>query len=172
VRIQRVAPIDATGRLPGELDDTELVRLAERLIATLFAIRRARRRLAGGPSELGTLSTAEMEVVRVVHRQPGISVAETAHELGVAPNTVSTLVRRLVEAGVVERRVADADRRVARLTLVHAVQERVDTSWDRGVEAVASVVHDLSRRQQRQLVAVIPTLETLASGLEQRWRDG
>lgn len=170
-QIRRVAPIDATGHLPGELDDAELARLAERLVATLASIRRGRQRLAGRPSEVGALSSAEMEVLRVVHRQPGISVAETAHELGVAPNTVSTLVRRLTDAGIVERRVADPDRRVARLTLVVEIQERFDASWDRGIDAVASVIHDLSRRQQRQLVTVVPTLEALARGLEQPWRD-
>lgn len=167
--MQRAAPIDATHHLPGELDGAELWRLSEQLVTTLAAVRRATRRLAGGPSELGTLSSAEVEVVRVVRRQPGISVAETAHELGVAPNTVSTLVRRLTEAGILQRRVGDRDRRVARLTLVAQVQERFDRSWDQAVDEVTSVVQGLSRRQQRQLMAVIPTLDALAGALEHRW---
>ena len=44
-------------------------------------------------------------------------MADAAAELGVAPNTVSTLVRQLADAGVLERVRDSADGRVVRLRL-------------------------------------------------------
>jgi len=39
-------------------------------------------------------------VLLVVGRHPGMSVTEAAHELGLAPNSVSTMVTQLVAAGI------------------------------------------------------------------------
>ncbi len=48
-----------------------------------------------------------------VVESPGIGVAETARALGVAPNTVSTLVGQLVRAGLLARTEDAQDRRAA-----------------------------------------------------------
>nr|WP_232320542.1 MarR family transcriptional regulator [Rhodococcus sp. WMMA185] len=44
-----------------------------------------------------------MELARLLRRRPGISVADAAAGLGLAANTVSTLARQIVDAGLVER---------------------------------------------------------------------
>ena len=90
---------------------------ADELLRSLFSIRRTGRRIAGRPTEFASLTGAQLELVRLVRRRPGVSVAEAASELQLAPNTVSTLVRRLTETGIVVRTVDGVDRRVARLDL-------------------------------------------------------
>ena len=76
--------------------------LADELVDAMSSVRRAVRRQAGQVEEVARLTNAQVQLVRVVRRKPGISVTEAAAELGVAPNTVSTLVRQLVETGVLD----------------------------------------------------------------------
>ena len=93
------------------------LRLADDLFTAVGQLRRHGRRLGGGPFPAGTLSGAQVELVRLVRRRPGLSVAEAAAELALAPNTVSTLVGQLAEAEVLTRVTDPQDRRVARLAL-------------------------------------------------------
>src|ERR1035438_10168360 len=58
----------------------------------------------------------------------GISVADAAHELRLAPNTVSTLVARLAEQDLLRRRRARPDGRSVRLTVTEKARQRI-TEW-------------------------------------------
>ena len=49
--------------------------LADELLATMASIRRSGRLLARRPVELSTLTGAQLELVRLVRRRPGVSVA-------------------------------------------------------------------------------------------------
>ena len=63
--------------------------LAEDLLAAIGLVRRHLRRSAGRPWALSTLTGSQAELVRLVRRNPGISVTEAAVELGLAANTVA-----------------------------------------------------------------------------------
>jgi DNA-binding MarR family transcriptional regulator len=139
---------------------------AEELLGTLAAIRRALRRYSGRPVELSSLTGAQLELVRLLRRRPGASIADAALELRVAPNTVSTLVRQLTEAGVVARAVDGTDRRVARLTITSAIARKVDAWRDRRVEAVGAALAGLTDDDRRRLADALPTLARLAEALE------
>ena len=98
----------------------------DELLEALSAVRRAVRRHTDRPAELSALTGAQLELVRLLRREPGVSIADAAARLHVAPNTVSTLVGQLADSGVVERRVDGVDRRVVRLTLTPGVRRRVE----------------------------------------------
>ena len=70
-------------------------------------------------------------MVRFVQRRPGLSVAQAADEPPVAPNTVSTLVSRLVAAGTLVRGADGTDRRVAQLDLDPQVRGTLGAWRDR-----------------------------------------
>ena len=139
---------------------------AEELLGALSAIRRALRRYSGRPVELSSLTGAQLELVRLLRRRPGASIADAALELRVAPNTVSTLVRQLSEAGVVARAVDGADRRVARLTLAPAISRKVDAWRDRRFEALGAALASLPREDRDSLAGALPALGLLAEALE------
>ncbi len=139
---------------------------AEDLLDSLATLRRAIRRTAARPAELSALTGAQVELVRLLRRRPGLSIADAAHELRVAPNTISTLVRQLADAGFVERRVDQADRRVARLELAPAMLRKVEAWRDRRVETIEGAVSALSPLDQRRLESAIPALLRLGAGLE------
>jgi len=77
--------------------------LATELLGATSAIRRIARRAARLVWQDEPLPPAQSELLRLVAAQPGLSVADAAHELRLAPNTVSTLVGRLTAAGLLGR---------------------------------------------------------------------
>ena len=145
--------------------DVELA-VAEELFDAIGLLRRRARRVAGRPWPMESLSNAQVELVRLVRRRPGVSVAEAADELGLAANTVSTLVRQLTEAGLV-RRTADADdRRVARLRLTAPAQRRVEHWRDRRAGLVTEAMAALSVADRRALERAIPVMAKLAGAIQ------
>ena len=139
--------------------------VAEDLFDAVGLLRRRARRVVGRPWPMETLSNAQVELVRVVRRRPGISVAEAATELGLAANTVSTLVRQLTNAGLL-RRLADADdRRVARLRLTAPAQRRVEQWRDRRTGLVAEAIAGLPAADRRALARAVPVISQLAAML-------
>jgi DNA-binding MarR family transcriptional regulator len=102
--------------------------LAGEIVATIGRFRRQARR-SGGRPRIGTgLPESQAELLRLIGRQPGISVRQAAAELSLAPNTASTLVSRLSGDGLVLRTVDPDDRRVGRLRLTESAQRIADES--------------------------------------------
>jgi DNA-binding MarR family transcriptional regulator len=102
--------------------------LAAELLGTVGRFRR-RVRSSGGGASIGTgLPESQAELLRLVGRRPGISVREAADELGLAPNTASTLVSKLSAEGLLLRTVDPDDRRVGRLRLTAPAQLIADES--------------------------------------------
>jgi DNA-binding MarR family transcriptional regulator len=137
----------------------------DELLDALSSLRRAVRRGSARPSELSALSGAQLELVRLVRRQPGISVADAAAELRVAANTVSTLVRQLTETSVLVRRVDADDRRIARLDLSPGIRRKVEAWRDRRSDALDGALARLSQRERARIEAALPALTALAGEL-------
>ena len=91
--------------------------LASELFDVVGRFRRQLRRSAGRGFDATGLTQSQAEMLRLVGRQPGISVREAATELGLVPNTASTLVSKLAADGLLIRSVDADDRRVGRLRL-------------------------------------------------------
>lgn len=67
-------------------------------------------------AELG-VSAAQLGAVFVIAREPGLSQRELAATLGYNESAVTALVRRMVEAELVERVPSPSDRRVMQIRL-------------------------------------------------------
>jgi MarR family transcriptional regulator, transcriptional regulator for hemolysin len=85
---------------------------------TAHALRRAFDRRA---ATLG-VTRAQWKVLFRLSRQPGLRQIELADILDVEPITLSRIIDRLEEAGLVERRTDPADRRAWRLELTARAQ--------------------------------------------------
>lgn len=140
--------------------------VADRLISTMASIRRSARRLAARPTSLATLTGAQLELVRLVRRRPGISVSEAAVALRLVPNTVSTLVGQLTDAGMLRRDYDRGDRRVVRLQLAPGTRRKVDGWLERRLGVLADAVQQLPGADQRRLRQALPVLERLAATLD------
>lgn len=147
--------------------------VSESLMPAVGAVRRLLRRLAGpfvanAPFEV---STSQREVLLVVGKHTGRSVAEIAHELGLAPNSVSTIVTQLVGAGLLVRETDPQDRRIGRLALTPAAQEAVDAVRARRRGVLHEALDRLSPRQLADLAAGIDAMEALADELRTLERE-
>jgi DNA-binding MarR family transcriptional regulator len=141
------------------------VALAEELFAAVGQLRRHGRRLGGGPFAAGTLSGAQVELVRLVRRQPGLSVAEAAARLALAPNTVSTLVGQLCDAQLLTRVSDPQDRRIVRLALTPPAQERVERWRDTRAATTAAAIAELDSEERAALDRAVPIIARLAAAL-------
>jgi DNA-binding MarR family transcriptional regulator len=130
------------------------------LTAELFNVvgrfRRQLRRSAGRGFDAIGLTQSQAEMLRLVGRQPGISVREAAVELALVPNTASTLVSKLAADGLLIRTVDEQDRRVGRLRLTEPAQLIADESRAARTAALSAVLDELDTGQ----------IERLANGLE------
>jgi DNA-binding MarR family transcriptional regulator len=129
--------------------------LAVELFTVVGRFRRQLRRSTGRGFDPTGLTQSQAEMLRLVGRQPGISVREAAAVLGLVPNTASTLVSRLAADGLLIRTVDADDRRVGRLRLTEPAQRIADESRAARRAALSAVLDELGADQ----------IENLASGL-------
>jgi DNA-binding MarR family transcriptional regulator len=137
----------------------------EQLFAAIGLLRRHTRRRVGRPWPETPLTGSQVELVRLLRRRPGTSVAEAAAALGLAANTVSTLVRQLTDAGLIERVRDESDRRVARLALTDEARAQVERWRDRRNVQVAAAFDALSAEDREAIESAIPAITRLAGAL-------
>jgi DNA-binding MarR family transcriptional regulator len=140
---------------------------ADRLLTLMASIRRSGRLLARSPVELSTLTSSQLDLVRLVLRHPELSINQAAEELRLAPNTVSTLVRQLTDERLLIRLVDPDDRRVARLVLTPSMQRKVAEFRDRRVALLSAAIGQLSRAEQRRMPEILVMLEHMAELIQE-----
>ncbi len=140
--------------------------VADALLKQTARIRRVGRRRQGRPEEFARLSGAQLELVKLVRRAPGVSVAQAAAELGLAANTVSTLVRRLSDQGMLVRTADPTDRRIARLELPDELAQRVGEYRDRRLVALGAAIATLDTDEQATIAVAATLLARVADELE------
>jgi DNA-binding MarR family transcriptional regulator len=133
-------------------------------------VRRFRRQLrrTGIGCEPGCPSESQTELLRLVVRQPGISVSAAAAELGLVANTASTLVSRLVGNGLLGRHVDADDRRVGRLWPTEAARHIVDASAAARRTLLAEVLGELDDDQIAALAGGLAVFEEMTRMLQER----
>ena len=138
------------------------------LLGAIGLLRRAARRSARQAWRQQPLPPAQSELLRLAASRPGITVAEAALELRLAPNTVSTLVGRLTSAGLLRRSRSATDGRTALLTVTDRASRRLAEYRDLRVELAGHALAGLSAADRRALAAAVPALLRLAERMEAR----
>ena len=154
----------ATGTALSERPDSGP--LAAQLLSAVGAVRRTTRRAARNASATEPLPPARSELLRLAAHQPGITVAEAARELRLAPNTVSTMVGRLTDQGLLTRGRSSRDGRTVRLTVTAAARQRLTRWKDLRAELAGQALDALSDRDRAAIAAAVPALVRLAEQLE------
>ena len=142
--------------------------LAGELFAVVGRFRRQLRRSTRRGFDAAGLTQSQAEMLRLVGRQPGISVREAATELGLVPNTASTLVSKLAADGLLIRAVDPADRRVGRLQLTEPAQRIADESRAARRAALSAVLHELEPAQLDSLQRGLEVLAEMTTMLHER----
>ena len=140
--------------------------IAEELLTSIAVIRRLSRYIAREDSPDPHLTTAQVELLRLVGSHSGLTVATAATELHLAANTVSTLVGQLSRLGLLDRSYDTSDRRVVHLDLTEQSRQRMSGWRRRRLAAVAKAVNALDPEDRDNLAAAIPALEHLGENLK------
>ena len=138
----------------------------EELADALVGVQRLIRRRLRGQMPDPRLRGAEVELLRLVVARPGIGISDAAKDLGLAANSVSTLVNQLAKVGYLVRETDPADRRAARL-LPTPAETRLREWRRRRAELVRRHVARLDEPDRRALHAAIPALRKLADTLHE-----
>nr|WP_156748294.1 MarR family transcriptional regulator [Mycobacterium sp. 1465703.0] len=142
--------------------------VAGELFGVVGRFRRQLRRSAGRGFDSSRLSESQSELLWLVGRRPGISVSAAAAELGLVPNTASTLVTKLVSGGLLLRTPGDVDRRVCQLRLAEPAQQVVDASRATRRALLSEVIDELDDEQIESLTKGLEVLETMTRKLQER----
>jgi DNA-binding MarR family transcriptional regulator len=138
---------------------------ARSLIDFALDLRRVLRRQLADDEPDDLLTPAMSELLHDVAAHPGTGIRAAAARLNLAPNTVSGLVRALVDRGLLERGPDPDDRRATRLSLTAARVERRARRADRRAERLAEHLAGLSPADRAALDAALPVLRALIADL-------
>jgi DNA-binding MarR family transcriptional regulator len=155
----------ATGIREGAGDQAKTE--AADLLAAVGAIRRVARRAVRGSAYAQALPQARSELLRLTARRPGISVAEAAQELHLAPNSVSTMVSKLAADGLLSRGRAAADGRSVRLTVTDKGEARISQWRDIRAELAGRALERLGASDRQAIRAAVPALTRLAEQMDE-----
>jgi DNA-binding MarR family transcriptional regulator len=136
-------------------------------MAAMGAVRRVARRAVRTAAHADPLPPARSELLRLAVRRPGIGVAEAAAELHLAPNSVSTMVSKLAEDGLLNRGRGASDARSVRLTVTEAGAARVEQWRDIRADLAARALARLAPSDRQAIAAAIPALTRLAGQMEE-----
>ena len=142
--------------------------LAAEVFRVVGRFRRQLRRSVGRGFDSARLTESQSELLWLVGRRPGISVSAAAAELGLVPNTASTLVSKLVSGGLLTRRIGTTDRRVGELALAEPTQQIVDASRAARRALLSEVLDELEDDQIECLAKGLEVLDTMTRLLQER----
>lgn len=141
-------------------------RLAADLRQATSALRRALRHRWSDGHRDEPLAGSQSELLRVVEAAPGLTVAEAATKLHLAPNTVSTSVSELARRGLVERRADARDARRVQLWLTASGRARLLATADYREQVLTEALHRLDCPARETISAAIPVLRALIASIE------
>jgi DNA-binding MarR family transcriptional regulator len=111
------------------------------------------------------VTQAEADLLRLLDRQPGMRVQDAALELGVASNSVSTLVKQLTRGGLVQRVSDPLDGRAAHLWLTPLAEDWVTRVGNAREAAIARALVALDDADRAAIEAAVPAMTRLAEAI-------
>lgn len=144
---------------------TTIAALAEQMERDLRTIRKALRKPLDAEVARGELTAPQINVMRVVVRNDGISLQQLSAAVSLAHSTTSGIVDRLEKRGIVERRADAKDGRISRIFSTPVVQEFMRDK----IPALARrpLQHALERASAAERAAIGDAVKRLRELLEQ-----
>ncbi|WP_457028173.1 MarR family winged helix-turn-helix transcriptional regulator [Kitasatospora sp. P5_F3] len=146
------------------LEEAAAVARAQRLTDVITRLRRALRSSIRTDYPWESLPMAQVELLQTLAAAP-LRVGELAARQRLAPNTVSGLIGKLLEAGFVDRQPDPGDRRTARIALTEAGHQQL-RDWQHAHERrLAAALESLPLAEREAVMHALPALELLARAL-------
>jgi DNA-binding MarR family transcriptional regulator len=114
------------------------------------------------------VTMAQMRVLMLLSAIGEARMSDLAHQLGIAPSTLSSLVDRLVEGGLANRHDDPRDRRSVLVALAPAGNRMLDQFNELGADALRSLLEQLDAKD---IVTVNKAIELLVAGARRLSED-
>ena len=114
------------------------------------------------------VTMAQMRVLMLLSAIGEARMSDLAHQLGIAPSTLSSLVDRLVESGLVNRKDDPRDRRSVVVALAPAGTRILDQFNELGADALRSLLEQVPARD---IVTVNKAIELLVAAARRLSED-
>jgi MarR family transcriptional regulator, organic hydroperoxide resistance regulator len=125
------------------------------IVETMIYLETESRRLAREESQRVGLTATQLNVLKLLEEIGELSLSELSRRLAAQNSTVTGIVDRMVQAGLVTREQSAEDRRVWRIRVTPRGAELAASTqvlpWDLLRTALAS----LDRREKEQLVSIL-----------------
>ncbi|MET9618583.1 MarR family winged helix-turn-helix transcriptional regulator [Kitasatospora indigofera] len=158
------APNGSPDAAPGHQQGPPAVEHARLLTDVVTRLRRALRSSIRTDYPWESLPMAQIELLQTLAAAP-LRVGELAARQRLAPNTVSGLVSKLLDAGFVDRQPDPGDRRTARIALTDDGHRQL-ADWQYAHERrIADALGSLTPADRAAVMAALPGLESLARAL-------
>jgi MarR family transcriptional regulator, organic hydroperoxide resistance regulator len=136
-----------------------LRREASKIEVQLQAIRRKLRERLETEYERGGLTSPQRLVMSEVVRNEGLSLKDLSQKISLAHSTVSAIVTRLVDRGLLERRAQEPDMRLSRIFVTPQVRQFL--RQDGPELTLGPLVRALANATPSERKAIIYGLDTL-----------
>ncbi|MDA8276992.1 MAG: MarR family winged helix-turn-helix transcriptional regulator [Actinomycetota bacterium] len=134
---------------------------AHELTQVIANLRRAMRRTQHDLFADRYFTASEYEFLRYVADHERVRVGIAAEALSIAPNTASTIVKRLLKMGVIERNGTTEDRRVGELSLTDFGRSKLLTLIDHRVSVLVAAFEKLDHEAEEAINLALPALYKL-----------
>jgi DNA-binding MarR family transcriptional regulator len=148
--------------------ETAAAALPAQLADVLARIGRGLRYRTRAARELLDVTHSESDLLRLLARKPGIRVHDAATELGIASNSVSTLIKQLSRAGLLTRCADPLDGRVAQLRLTSEAEAWVKQVGNAREEALGRAIETLDARDRQRLQEALPAMLQVSRALARK----
>jgi len=119
------------------------------------------------------MTRAQWVVLARLDRFEGLKQSELAEMLDLQPISLTRLLDRLCDSGLIERRADPNDRRAKRLFLTPAARPLLEQLADLGEDLLATALAGVGRESVEQMVAQLAIVkENLRQAIQQRPASG
>ncbi len=147
----------------------ELTAIAQEIDRDLRAIRALVRRPLEAEIARGRLTGPQVSVMHALVEAGGMSLKDLSAHLGLSHSTVSGIVDRLQQRGLVERQTDENDRRVTRIVVTQVVRDFVrDTAPALGLHPLVDALRRADAAGRRTIVKGLKTLRRLLENARPR----
>lgn len=109
----------------------------------------------GAVAKLGRLSPAQMRTIGVIGRNKNLRMKDIAERMELTTGTVTVMVDRLQDMGLVERCRNDLDRRSYKIILSEKGEVYFQEHSEKQKEKIKKFAHDLTEEEQSSFIDML-----------------
>ncbi len=131
------------------------------LLPRLFKRMHEKARIAGDPKPTVEYTTAQINTLNAIASKNEWRMSDLSERLRVSAGSLTTMVNRLIDAGLVTRTRSELDRRVVTVKVTEKGQDLIDASRKRVMRNLQAVLAELPPEDHSKLNEALETVVSI-----------